>query len=69
MPNGNPREVICQKAEELHIDLLILGCRGLSAIKKYVIITCRSLNIFRMVLGSVSDYCTKNVQCAVTVVH
>lgn len=44
---GDPREEIIRKTEELEADVLIVGSRGLGALK-------------RMVLGSVSSFLTHN---------
>ncbi|CAI5531475.1 unnamed protein product [Closterium sp. Naga37s-1] len=41
---GDVRETICYSAEQFGADVLLMGCRGLSGLKK-------------MLLGSVSDYC------------
>lgn len=52
---GDPKEKICQGVEEMNIDLLIIGSRGLGQIK-------------RALLGSVSDYCIRHASCPVLVV-
>ncbi|KAJ8528917.1 hypothetical protein K7X08_030657 [Anisodus acutangulus] len=52
---GDPKDKICQAADELHIDLLIVGSRGLGKIK-------------RAFLGSVSDYCAHHVHCPILIV-
>ncbi|XP_026388709.1 universal stress protein PHOS34-like [Papaver somniferum] len=52
---GDPKQVICDVAENQHVDLLVMGCRPFGPIK-------------RMFLGSVSNYCTNNAQCPVIVV-
>ncbi|KAJ0624433.1 putative rossmann-like alpha/beta/alpha sandwich protein [Helianthus annuus] len=31
---GNPKEMLCQAVEEMHFDLLVVGSRGLGAIKR-----------------------------------
>ncbi|KAG9135691.1 hypothetical protein Leryth_002414 [Lithospermum erythrorhizon] len=52
---GDPKEIICQTAEDLHVDLLIMGSRGLSSLK-------------RAFLGSVSDYCAHHAHCPILIV-
>ncbi|XP_038886595.1 universal stress protein A-like protein [Benincasa hispida] len=52
---GDPKEKICEVAENLHADLLIMGSRAFGPIK-------------RMFLGSVSNYCTNHVECPVIIV-
>ncbi|XP_015072038.1 universal stress protein A-like protein [Solanum pennellii] len=52
---GDPKDMICQTAHELHVDLLVIGSRGLGKIK-------------RAFLGSVSDYCAHHVQCPILIV-
>ncbi|PWA40029.1 Rossmann-like alpha/beta/alpha sandwich fold [Artemisia annua] len=52
---GDPKEKICEAVEELHADLLVMGCRSFGPIK-------------RMFLGSVSNYCSNNVPCPVMIV-
>ncbi|XWS22491.1 hypothetical protein CRYUN_Cryun29cG0039700 [Craigia yunnanensis] len=52
---GDPRMTICNMAEKLNINLLILGDRGFGKIK-------------RAFIGSVSNYCVHNAKCPVLVV-
>ncbi|XP_073042127.1 universal stress protein A-like protein [Primulina eburnea] len=52
---GDPKEKICVAAEQLHADVLVVGSRGLGAIK-------------RALLGSVSNYCAHHVRCPVLIV-
>ncbi|XP_023536734.1 universal stress protein A-like protein [Cucurbita pepo subsp. pepo] len=52
---GDPKDKICEVAENLHADLLVMGSRAFGPIK-------------RMFLGSVSNYCTNHVECPVIVV-
>ncbi|XP_071908568.1 uncharacterized protein [Coffea arabica] len=52
---GDPKDRICEAAEELHVDLVVVGSRGLGKIK-------------RAFLGSVSDYCAHHVRCPVLIV-
>lgn len=51
---GDPKEKICDAAEQLHVDCVVLGSRGLGAIK-------------RAFLGSVSSYCAHQLHCAVLI--
>ncbi|OVA01794.1 Universal stress protein A [Macleaya cordata] len=52
---GDPKEVICEMIDNLHVDLLVMGCRPFGPIK-------------RMFLGSVSNYCTNHAECPVVIV-
>ncbi|XP_074575573.1 universal stress protein A-like protein [Curcuma longa] len=52
---GDPKETICHVAEQMDVDLLVVGSRGLSKIK-------------RAILGSVSDYCAHHAKCPVLIV-
>ncbi|KAJ9567812.1 hypothetical protein OSB04_003778 [Centaurea solstitialis] len=52
---GDPKEKIVEAVEELHADLLVIGCRSFGPIK-------------RMFLGSVSNYCSNHVPCPVMIV-
>eukprot|EP01018_Ginkgo_biloba_P027228 Gb_33859 [translate_table: standard] len=52
---GDARDVICEQAEKLGADFLVVGSHGYGAIK-------------RAFLGSVSDYCAHNVKCPIVIV-
>ncbi|KAG8376858.1 hypothetical protein BUALT_Bualt09G0107600 [Buddleja alternifolia] len=52
---GDPKDRICRAVEEMNINLLAIGSRGLGQIK-------------RTFLGSVSDYCAHHAKCPVLVV-
>ncbi|KAL9425516.1 hypothetical protein AB3S75_032469 [Citrus x aurantiifolia] len=53
--DGDARDVICQAVEQMHIDLLVVGSRGLGKVK-------------RTFLGSVSDYCAHHAVCPILIV-
>ncbi|KAH0766736.1 hypothetical protein KY285_002607 [Solanum tuberosum] len=53
--HGDARDVICQAAEKLHVDMLVVGSHGYGVIK-------------RAFLGSVSNHCAQNVKCPVLIV-
>ncbi|KAF8033070.1 hypothetical protein BT93_D1842 [Corymbia citriodora subsp. variegata] len=53
---GEPKEAICEAAEKLDVQLLILGSHSRGAVQ-------------RAFLGSVSDYCVHNAKCPVLVVR
>ncbi|XP_028777575.1 universal stress protein A-like protein [Neltuma alba] len=52
---GDPREMICHAAEQVHADLLVVGSRGLGPVS-------------RTFLGSVSDYCANHAKTPVLIV-
>ncbi|KAL8039919.1 hypothetical protein ABFS82_10G065900 [Erythranthe guttata] len=52
---GDPKDRICRAVEEMNVNLLVIGSRGLGQIK-------------RAFLGSVSDYCSHHAKCPVLVV-
>ncbi|CAN8269434.1 unnamed protein product [Cochlearia groenlandica] len=52
---GDAKEAICQAVDEMHIDLLIMGSRGLGKIR-------------RAFIGSVSDYCAHHASCPILIV-
>ncbi|KVI09463.1 hypothetical protein Ccrd_012153 [Cynara cardunculus var. scolymus] len=51
---GNPKEMIVEATEQMNVDLLVVGSRGLGQIK-------------RAFLGSVSDYCAHHATCPVLI--
>lgn len=53
---GDPAEIILSVAEELDTDLIVLGSRGLTAARRFLV-------------GSVSTRVATHAQCAVLVVH
>uniref|UniRef100_A0A1J3ECH6 Universal stress protein A-like protein n=1 Tax=Noccaea caerulescens TaxID=107243 RepID=A0A1J3ECH6_NOCCA len=52
---GDAKEMICQAVEQMNVDLLVVGSRGLGKIK-------------RAFLGSVSDYCAHHAKCPTLIV-
>ncbi|KAG2686819.1 hypothetical protein I3843_09G025500 [Carya illinoinensis] len=53
--DGDSKDMICQAAEQMQVDLLVVGSRGLGKIK-------------RAFLGSVSDYCAHHAKCPILIV-
>ncbi|KAJ3673238.1 hypothetical protein LUZ60_006612 [Juncus effusus] len=52
---GEPKDALCDAVEQLHVDLLVVGSRGLGMVK-------------RAFLGSVSDYVAHHAKCPVLIV-
>ncbi|CAH8356740.1 unnamed protein product [Eruca vesicaria subsp. sativa] len=52
---GDAKDMICQAVEQMHVDLLVVGSRGLGKIR-------------RAFIGSVSDYCAHHANCPILIV-
>ncbi|XP_018434855.1 universal stress protein PHOS34 isoform X2 [Raphanus sativus] len=52
---GDAKDIICQAVEQMHVDLLVVGSRGLGKIR-------------RAFIGSVSDYCAHHANCPILIV-
>lgn len=52
---GDAKEKLCSAVVDAPLDFLVMGCRGLGALK-------------RTLMGSVSNYVANNVPCPVTIV-
>ncbi|KAH6802832.1 Adenine nucleotide alpha hydrolases-like superfamily protein [Perilla frutescens var. frutescens] len=52
---GDPKEMICDVAEQMQVDLIVMGSRGLGKIK-------------RAFIGSVSDHVIHHAKCPVLVI-
>lgn len=53
--SGDPRDVICEAAEKVAADVLVMGSHGYGVIK-------------RAFLGSVSNHCAQKAKCPVLIV-
>ncbi|CAO3694058.1 unnamed protein product [Umbelopsis ramanniana] len=53
---GDPKHEIVKLSNEIGADILVIGSRGLGAVK-------------RLTMGSVSDFCVRNAECPVVVVR
>jgi hypothetical protein len=56
LSSGDAREIICNGTKRWNIDLVVMGSRGMGALK-------------RTFLGSVSDYCVHHCECPVAIVR
>ncbi|KAL1204726.1 Universal stress protein A-like protein [Cardamine amara subsp. amara] len=52
---GDAKEMICEAVDQINVDLLVVGSRGLGKFK-------------RAFLGSVSDYCAHHAHCPILIV-
>jgi len=55
MAKGSIKDVICRQAQDLAVDLVVMGRRGLGAFE-------------RTFIGSTSQYCVHNLSCSVIVI-
>lgn len=55
MVTGDARYALCEAAEKMKVNLLVVGSRGHGAIR-------------RAVMGSVSNYCAHHAKCPVLIV-
>ena len=53
---GDAKQALVSKSSQLNVDIMIMGSRGMGAIKKALV-------------GSVSDYCVHNASCPVLIVR
>ncbi|KAG6490394.1 hypothetical protein ZIOFF_051690 [Zingiber officinale] len=66
---GDPKEAICQAAEKMNIDLLVVGSHGKNALQRYTLLNILFWSVLiKAFLGSVSNYCVHNAKCPVLVV-
>jgi nucleotide-binding universal stress UspA family protein len=52
---GDAKKVLVEESEKRHADMIVVGCRGLGAIKSFFI-------------GSVSEYISRHAHCSVLIV-
>ncbi|CAN6690388.1 unnamed protein product [Malus baccata var. baccata] len=67
---GDPKNVICNTVEKLKADTLVIDVRIYLTHKLNPLFDNCSISISRVstLLGSVSDYCAKHVECPVVIV-
>ena len=69
------REELCERADKLGADVLVVGARGLGLLSRYevIVVNQRQLTLMdrlcRLILGSVSEYATNNAPCNVCIVR
>ena len=44
--NGDPRDVICEVAEKINADVLVMGSHGYGLIKRWVVVPLNFLFLF-----------------------
>ncbi|KAL3830165.1 hypothetical protein ACJIZ3_018967 [Penstemon smallii] len=60
---GDPKDKICEAAEQLHVDLVVIGSRGLGAIKRKKLV----MTPVKLYPGYATD-CAHHVHCPVLIV-
>ncbi|OWM81773.1 hypothetical protein CDL15_Pgr007811 [Punica granatum] len=67
---GDAREKLVESVEDLKLDSIVMGSRGLSTIQRHVpsFLLCRLHIALSIILGSVTNYVVNHASCPVTVV-
>nr|ATE50926.1 universal stress protein 20 [Salvia miltiorrhiza] len=66
----DPKEMICDVAEQMQVDLIVIGSRGLGKIKRYGRICFINYKCYmcRALIESVSNYVIHHAKCPVLVI-
>lgn len=51
---GDPKEKICQVVEDLHADLLVIGCRAFGPIKRYYVFPALLCDVIIIVIYTIA---------------
>jgi nucleotide-binding universal stress UspA family protein len=73
---GDPKDVICKAVEDLGVNVLAVGSRGLSKLERFDFVLAFVLSFLfalttlfcRFFLGSVSRYCIEHANCQLVLV-